>query len=381
MRFELLSIDTKTGARRGRITTPHGTVETPAFMPCATQGTVKALTPLELEEAGVEIVVSNTYHLFARPGHELIASLGGLHRFMGWEKPLLTDSGGYQVYSLAKLRTVREEGILFQSHLDGSRHLLSPEKAIEIQKALGADIIMALDECPPYPIGYEEAEASLHRTLRWAERCRRAHPDGDPPLFGIVQGGVFQELRQKGVETLQRIGFEGYALGGLSVGEEKAIMYQMVAFTTSLLPKEKPRYLMGVGTPEDLVECVSRGIDLFDCVLPTRNARNGGLFTCQGLVNIKRAKYAKDEGPVDPQCRCYTCRNFSRAYLRHLFLAGEILGLRLGTLHNLSFYSALMKRIQEAITEGRFAQFKKVFFEHEPSAFSRQVREGSTLNV
>lgn len=365
MRFELLKIDPETGARRGRITTAHGTVETPAFMPCATQAAVKALAPEELEEAGVELVVSNTYHLSLRPGHELIASLGGLHPFMGWRRPILTDSGGYQVYSLAKLRTISEEGILFHSHLDGSPHFLSPEKAVEIQKALGADIMMALDECPPYPISYEEAEASLGLTLRWAERCRRAHPDGNPSLFGIVQGSVFQDLRQRGAEALQRIGFEGYALGGLSVGEEKPMMYEVVAFTASFLPAEKPRYLMGVGTPEDLVECASRGIDLFDCVLPTRNARNGGLFTSQGLVNIKRAKYAKDEGPVDPSCSCYTCRNFSRAYLRHLFVAGEILGLRLGTLHNLHFYSSLIKRIQEAIEDGRFAQLKKAFFERE----------------
>ncbi|MBI3989109.1 MAG: tRNA guanosine(34) transglycosylase Tgt, partial [candidate division NC10 bacterium] len=338
MPFELLQVDVETKARRGRLTTAHGTVETPVFMPCGTQGAVKALTPRELVQEGVELLVCNTYHLSLRPGHEVIAALGGLHRFMGWGGPILTDSGGYQVYSLAKLRTITEEGVAFQSHLDGSRHVLTPEKAITIQQALQADILMTLDECTPYPVSYEEAKASLELSLRWAERCKLAHPDGCPALFGIVQGSVFKDLREWGAEALRQISFDGYALGGLSVGEGTEAMDEVVSFTTPLLPEDKPRYLMGVGTPEDLVECVARGIDMFDCVLPTRHARTGSLFTSQGTVSIKAARYTKDEGPLDPSCACDTCQNFSRAYLRHLFLAKEILGLRLNTLHNLHFY-------------------------------------------
>lgn len=363
MTFELLHTDPETGARRGRLTTPRGTVETPAFMPCATQGTVKTLTASELRAEGVELLVCNAYHLSLRPGHELIASLGGLHRFMSWDGPILTDSGGYQVYSMATLRTISEEGIMFRSHLDGSLRFLSPEKTIEVQKALGADIIMTLDECPPYPTTYEEARASLELTLRWAERCRKAHPGGEPALFGIVQGSVFKALRERGAERLQQVGFEGYALGGLSVGESKAEMHGVVEFTAPLLPHEKPRYLMGVGTPEDLLECIARGIDLFDCVLPTRHARTGSLFTSSGTLNIKAARYAKDEGPVDSSCDCYTCRSVSRAYLRHLFAAGELLGLRLNTLHNLHFYSTLMRNARLALETGCFAAFKAASLE------------------
>ncbi len=380
MRFELLTVDAETGARRGRLLTAHGTVETPVFMPCGTQGTVKALTPQELVQEGVELLVCNTYHLSLRPGPEVIAALGGLHRFMGWGGPILTDSGGYQVYSLARLRRITEEGVTFQSHLDGSSHLLTPEKAIAIQEALQADILMVLDECLPYPVSYEEAKASLERTLHWARRCRRAHHDGNSALFGIVQGGVFKDLRAKGAEALQEIGFDGYALGGLSVGEGTEVMYEVVSFTTPLLPEEKPRYLMGVGTPEDLVECVARGIDMFDCVLPTRHARTGSLFTSEGNLSLKAARYARDERPVDPTCTCYTCRNFSRAYLRHLFLANEILGLRLNTLHNLHFYLSLMEEIRRAITEGRFAQFKQAFFKNSQRERAEGVGVGSGVD-
>lgn len=361
MTFELLKIDSATEARRGRITTRRGTVETPVFMPCGTQATVKALTPHELEAEGVELVLCNTYHLYLRPGHRIIEELGGLHRFMGWPGPILTDSGGYQIYSMARLRRISEEGVTFQSHLDGSQRFLTPELAIEIQKAFDADIAMPLDECAPYPSSDGYLRRSLELTLRWAERSRTVHPDGDPALFGIVQGGTDKGLREKGVEVLRKIGFDGYALGGLSVGEAKEAMYETVAHTTALLPAERPRYLMGVGTPEDLVEGVARGVDMFDCVMPTRHGRTGSLFTSQGRINIKGAQHARDEQPPDPACDCYTCRNFSRAYLRHLFVAGEILGLRLNTLHNLHFYLTLMRRIRQAIEDGTFAVFRTEF--------------------
>lgn len=363
MTFELLKVDPQTGARRGRMTTPHGTVETPVFMPCGTQGTVKALSPDELEAEGVQLVLCNTYHLYLRPGHRLIEELGGLHRFMVWPGVILTDSGGYQVYSMGLLRRISEDGVLFKSHLDGSQHFLSPELAIEVQKALGADIVMPLDECTPYPSDIDDLQRSLQLTLRWAERSRVAHPDGVPALFGIVQGGTDKGLREKGAIALQRIGFDGYALGGLSVGEPKEAMYETIAHTTLVLPADRPRYLMGVGTPEDLMEGVARGVDMFDCVLPTRHGRTGSLFTSQSRINIKGAQYAKDERPPDPACNCYTCQHFSRAYLRHLFVAGEILGLRLNTLHNLHFYLALMKQIRQAIEDGTFGAFRAGFLE------------------
>ncbi len=359
MKFELCAVDPVTGARRGQITTPHGLVETPAFMPCGTAGTVKALTPAELVEDGVELLLSNTYHLYLRPGHEVIRDLGGLHTFMQWPRALLTDSGGYQVFSLAGRRRITEEGVTFQSHLDGSRHLLTPEKAMEIQLALGADIVLALDECPPYPSTREYIRSSLDLTLRWAQRCREAHPGDTPAFFGIVQGGIFPDLRAAAMEGLLPLGCDGYALGGLAVGESTEQMYAVVAETTPLLPAEKPRYLMGVGRPEDLLECIARGIDLFDCVMPTRHARTGSLFTREGPLSIKAASYARDERPVDPACDCYTCRTFSRAYLRHLFVAGEILGLRLNTLHNLHFYLSLVRRARQAIEAGSFAAFRE----------------------
>ncbi|OGC02020.1 MAG: tRNA guanosine(34) transglycosylase Tgt, partial [candidate division NC10 bacterium RIFCSPLOWO2_12_FULL_66_18] len=326
MRFELLATDKTTGARRGRITTAHGTVETPVFMPCGTQATVKTLDPRDLREEGCELILSNTYHLYLRPGHEVVKELGGLHRFMGWDRAILTDSGGYQVLSLAALRHITEEGVTFQSHLDGSRHFLSPEKVIEIQLALGADILMALDECPPHSADFGYHQASMERTARWAERCRAAHPGDEPALFGIVQGGTHLDLRSRSAEETRRIGFSGYALGGLGIGEEPARRNAVVAHTTTLLPADGPRYLMGVGTPQDLLEGIARGVDMFDCVLPTRNARNGTLFTGTGRLNIKGAANARDERPVDPACACYTCRYFSRAYLRHLYVADEILG-------------------------------------------------------
>jgi len=330
-------------------------------MPCGTQATVKALTPHELESEGAEVVLCNTYHLYLRPGHRLIEEMGGLHRFMAWPRAILTDSGGYQVYSMTALRRISEDGVAFQSHLDGSRHFLSPELAIEIQKTLGADIIMPLDECAPHPSTDGYLQRSLDLTIRWAERSRAAHPDGEPALFGIVQGGTDKALREKGAERLQRIGFDGYALGGLSVGESKGAMYEIIAHTAPLLPPDRPRYLMGVGTPEDLIECVARGVDMFDCVMPTRHGRTGSLFTSLGRINIKGAQHARDERPPDPACDCYTCRHFSRAYLRHLFVADEILGLRLNTLHNLHFYLTLMRQLRDTIQDGTFAAFRAGF--------------------
>jgi len=358
MRFELLATDRTTSARRGRLTTGHGTVETPVFMPCGTQATVKTLDPRDLHEEACELILCNTYHLYLRPGHEVIKELGGLHRFMGWNRAILTDSGGYQVLSLAALRNITEDGITFQSHLDGSRHFLTPEKAVEIQLALGADILMALDECPPHVAEYAYHQASMERTARWAARCRIAHPGDEPALFGIIQGGTHLDLRSRSAEATVQVGFSGYALGGLGIGEGPAQMYAVVEHTTALLPAESPRYLMGVGTPQDLLEGIARGVDMFDCVLPTRNARNGGLFTSTGRLNIKGAAYARDERPVDPACSCYTCRHFSRAYLRHLYVADEILGLRLNTIHNLHYYLELTRQARQAIEAGTFSAWK-----------------------
>ena len=358
MHYTLLTTDSATGARRGTIQTAHGSVETPVFMPVGTQATVKTLDPRDLHAEDCRILLANTYHLYLRPGHEIIRDLGGLHRFMGWDRAILTDSGGYQVMSLAALRRLTEEGVTFQSHLDGSRHTLTPERAVEIQLALGVDILMALDECPPHAADYAYHAASMERTLRWAARCRAAHPSDEPALFGIVQGGTFPDLRARSAEETRRIGFTGYALGGLGIGEGAAAMYAIVEDTTALLPDDAPRYLMGVGTPQDLLECIARGVDMFDCVLPTRNARNGTLFTAAGRLNIKGAVHARDERPVDPGCACYTCRHFSRAYLRHLYVADEILGLRLNTIHNLHYYLDLMRQARQAIEAGSFAAWK-----------------------
>ena len=358
MRYTLLTTDPATGARRGRIHTAHGSVETPVFMPVGTQATVKTLEPRDLHAEACEILLCNTYHLYLRPGHEVVKELGGLHRFMGWERAILTDSGGYQVLSLADRRRIGEDGVAFQSHLDGSRHVLTPEKAVEIQLALGVDILMALDECPPHDADAAYHQASMERTLRWAARCRAAHPSDEPALFGIVQGGTFPDLRARSAEETRRIGFSGYALGGLGIGEGPTAMYATVEDTTALLPADAPRYLMGVGTPQDLLECIARGVDMFDCVLPTRNGRNGTLFTSTGRLNIKSAVHARDQRPLDAGCACYTCRHFSRAYLRHLYVSGEILGLRLNTIHNLHYYLDLMRQARQAIEAGGFLACK-----------------------
>ncbi len=369
--FSLIKKGPSTAGRLGKITTSHGEISTPVFMPVGTQATVKTLAPQDLTELGAEIILSNTYHLFLRPGHELIREFGGLHGFMNWQRPILTDSGGFQVFSLADLRKITDEGVTFQSHLDGGiKHVITPEGAVAIQEALGADIIMAFDECIPYPATRDYAQESLDRTLAWAERCRAAKRDTGQALFGIVQGGMYPELRKRSAESLVGIGFEGYAIGGLSVGETKPLMYEMVDATTPSLPEDQPRYLMGVGTPEDLVECVDRGIDMFDCVMPTRNARNGTFFTSFGKVVIRNARYERDPGPIDPECGCSTCRNFSRAYLRHLFNAGEVLALRLGTVHNLHFYLNLMGEVRKSIDEGTFQQFKNQFLAKREAADS-----------
>ena len=362
--FSLTKKGSGTAGRLGAMQTSHGEVRTPVFMPVGTQATVKTLSPADLESIGAEIILSNTYHLFLRPGHELIRDFGGLHGFMNWKRPVLTDSGGFQVFSLAELRKVTDGGVTFQSHIDGgAKHVITPEYAVEIQEALGADIIMAFDECIPYPATKDYAQESMDRTHRWAQRCRQAKKDTGQALFGIVQGGMYPDLRKRSAETLVDIGFDGYAVGGLSVGETKPLMYEMLEATVPALPEDQPRYLMGVGTPEDLVEGVDRGIDMFDCVMPTRNARNGTFFTSFGKLVIRNSRYEQDKGPLDPECGCYTCRNFSRAYLRHLFNAGEVLALRLGTIHNLSFYLDLMGQIRKSIEEDRFREFKKEFLE------------------
>ena len=360
--FEILKTDGATGARLGKVHTAHGVFHTPAFIPVGTQGTVKALTPEDLREMGTEIILSNTYHLYLRPGHERIRELGGLHRFMHWDYPLLTDSGGFQVFSLNDLVKISEEGVQFQSHLDGSRHEITPEKAVEIQEALGADIIMCLDECTPYPAGHAEAEHSMDLTLSWSQRCRDSSRRDDQALFGIVQGGIYPDLRKRCVEALGRMGFDGYALGGLSVGESKETMHEVVSQTAPLLPLDQPRYLMGVGTPLDMARAVLEGVDMFDCVLPTRNARNGMLFTRGGKLVIKNARFADDDSPIEPGCSCYTCRHYSRAYLRHLYLAQEILAMRLNTVHNLHFYLNFMEQIRQAIAEERLKDWVKTCY-------------------
>ena len=374
MSFAFRVVQTEGRARAGVLTTAHGDVETPAFMPVGTQGAVKGVTHRDLESVGAQILLSNTYHLYLRPGDDLVARRGGLHRFIGWNKPILTDSGGYQVFSLADRRTITEEGARFRSHLDGSEHLLTPEKATDIQSQLGSDIAMVLDECLALPADEAQVRASMERTLRWACRARDrflALRDKLVPgvittnpgqaQFGIVQGGVHLDLREESARQTVEIGFEAYAIGGLSVGEPPPVMYDIVSHTTPFLPDDRPRYLMGVGTPEDIVEAVSRGVDMFDCVLPTRNARNGQLFTSRGRINISNAQYAEDEGPVDPECSCYTCRTFSRAYLRHLYRVNEINAATLNTLHNLHFYLDTLRRIRESLLFGRFETFRHEF--------------------
>jgi queuine tRNA-ribosyltransferase len=358
--FEVLHKDARTGARRGVLHTPHGDVPTPVFMPVGTAGAVKAMANDSLEALDTRIILANTYHLYLRPGHERIEKLGGLHEFMSWNGAILTDSGGYQVFSHKELRRISEDGVHFRSHIDGSKNLFTPENVIEIQRALGSDIAMVFDDCTPYPVGYVDAEASMNLSMRWAKRCREhwdRQDDGGRALFGIVQGSVFPDLRKRSAEALCEIGFSGMAIGGLSVGEPKDLMYEIVESTAPLLPWEQPRYLMGVGTPEDLVRSIAMGIDMFDCVLPTRNARNGCLFTSQGRILIKNAVYAEDQNPLDSGCSCQTCRRYSRAYLRHLFLTGEHLYAVYSTLHNLTFYLDRMRKIREAIELDNFCNW------------------------
>ena len=357
--FEILKKDLFSKARLGRIETEHGSFSTPAFLPVGTQGTVKSLTPEELGEVGVEAILGNAYHLYLRPGHGTIERLGGLHTFIHWDRPILTDSGGYQIFSLAKLRKISEDGVTFQSHIDGSLHFLTPEKVVEIQRTLGSDIAMVLDECIPYPSPYEYTKASTSLTTRWAKKSLEQKQETDPALFAIVQGGMYQDLREQSAQALVKMDFQGYAIGGVSVGEPKSLMRSVLEWTTPFLPENVPRYLMGVGTPEDILDAVMFGIDLFDCVLPTRNARNGMLFTSIGKMSIKQAQYAEDERPIDETCACYTCRHYSRAYLRHLYLANEILSPRLNTIHNLYYYMNFIKITQEAIREGRLLDFYK----------------------
>lgn len=362
MKFELLAADPSSKARRGRLTTSHGEVETPVFMPVGTLGTVKSVSPDELESMGARIILGNTYHLYLRPGGERIARLGGLHRFMHWHRSILTDSGGFQVFSLAKISKIEEEGVSFQSHIDGSRHLIRPETAVEIQMQLGSDVAMCFDECNTYPVSHQYAADSMERTLRWAARCREAHTHPAQALFGIVQGSVYLDLRRRCLDGLVEMGFDGYAMGSLSVGESKEQMLEVLEAVTPFFPDSKPRYLMGVGTPEDLVEGVRLGVDMFDCVMPTRNARNGMLFTSLGSIQIKNSCYADDPLPVEPGCACYTCRRFSRAYLRHLFLSKELLAYRLNTLHNLHYYLDLMSQMREAVEKGNFEAWRHGFY-------------------
>ncbi len=360
--FTLKKTCNHTMARRGCLETPHGTIETPVFMPVGTQATVKALTPDQVKAAGAEIILSNTYHLYLRPGHDLVKEAGGLHRFMNWDKPILTDSGGFQVFSLGALRKITEEGAAFQSHLDGSRHMLSPEKAMEIEQALGADIIMAFDECTAYPAEYNVVAAAMDRTHRWAERCVKAKTREDQALFGIVQGGLYADLRQESAKVIASMDFPGNAIGGLSVGEPKPLMNDMLEVVAPLLPEHKPRYLMGVGSFDCIVDGIARGVDMFDCVLQTRVARNGTAMTRRGRLVIRNATYARDFAPIEEGCTCYTCQNFTRAYVRHLIKTSEILGATLLSIHNVHATIQFVKDIRTAIEEDRFAAFKDDFF-------------------
>ena len=360
MQFELLTTDGN--ARRGRLTLAHGVIETPVFMPVGTYGTVKAMTPEELEGLGARIILGNTFHLMLRPGEQVVAAHGGLHGFMHWDRPILTDSGGFQVWSLAQLRKITEEGVRFASPVDGSPVFLGPERSMEIQRALCADIVMVFDECTPHPATEAQARESMELSLRWAARCRAAHGDNPAALFGIVQGGMLPALRRESLGGLLELGFDGYALGGLSVGETAAEREAVIEAVEPGMPADRPRYLMGVGTPEDLVESVARGIDMFDCVMPTRHARNGYLFTRRGTLRIRNARHREDTGPIDPECACYTCRHYSRAYLKHLARCNEILGARLNTIHNLHFYLDLMAQMRSAIEAGRFAAWRRDFY-------------------
>lgn len=360
--FTVTHRDAHSHARCGVLKTERGTVETPVFMPVGTAGAVKAMPQSWLEDLGAGIILANTYHLYLRPGEEVIRQFSGLHRFISWDRLILTDSGGYQVLSHEALRKLVEDGVEFRSHLDGSTHFFTPEKAIAIQQTLGSDIIMAFDDCTRYPVTPHEAGESMRRSMRWAQRCRKAHQDGAQTLFGIVQGGVFQELRAESLARLREIGFGGYALGGLSVGEPKALMYEVIANVAPTMP-ESPRYVMGVGTPLDLIYCVKQGVDMFDCVLPTRNARNGTLYTSHGKISIKNARFRTDEGPLDPECGCFVCRRYSRAYLRHLFVSGEITASLFNTFHNLYFYLDLMAKLRQSIRLNLLLDFERAFLE------------------
>lgn len=363
IKYELIKTCAQTGARLGKVHTPHGSFDTPAFMPVGTQATVKGMSPEELKTMDAGIILSNTYHLYLRPGHEIIKKAGGLHGFMNWDRAILTDSGGFQVFSLSDRRTITEEGVLFRSHIDGSKHMFSPEKVIEIENALGADIIMAFDECTPYPCEHEYADKSLERTTRWLERCIKSHQrKDDQALFGIIQGGTFADLREKSAKQITSYDLPGYAIGGLSVGEPKELMYDALETVVPIMPSEKPRYLMGVGSPDCLVEGSIRGIDMFDCVHPTRIGRNGTVMTSRGRLIVRDASNADVFEPMDPECSCYACQNFSRAYIRHLIKAKEMLGLRLTTWHNLHFLLHLMKQIREAIIKDRLWDFRNEFF-------------------
>jgi queuine tRNA-ribosyltransferase len=361
--YELLHVCRQTGARLGRVHTPHGSFDTPVFMPVGTQAAVKGMSPDELKEIGADIILGNTYHLFLRPGHEIVKKAGGLHKFMNWDRSILTDSGGFQVFSLADLRDIKEEGVIFKSHIDGSKLFISPEISMEIQNALGSDIIMAFDECAPYPCEYEYAKKSMEMTTHWAVRCKKAHKNPEKQaLFGIVQGSTYADLRQESAKQLVELDFPGYAIGGLSVGEPGEIMNEILEQTVPLLPQDKPRYLMGVGSPDYLIDGSIRGVDMFDCVLPSRIGRNGTVFTSHGRIIVRDAKYAEDFSPIDTECDCYACRNFSRAYIRHLFKSGEMFGLRLATWHNLRFLIKLMENIREAIKNDCLVDFRKEFF-------------------
>ena len=362
--YELVKRDSRTKARRGRVNTPHGVIETPVFMPVGTAGTVKAMKPEEVRDMGAQIILGNTYHLYLRPGHEVVKAAGRLHKFMNWNRAILTDSGGFQVFSLGAMRKISEEGVEFRSHIDGSKHMLSPEKSMEIQNALGSDIMMAFDECAPYPADRNYVKDSLERTTRWLKRCREYHKNTEQQsLFGIMQGGMYKDLRRQSAEEIVELDLPGYAVGGLSVGEPKELMYEIMDDCVDYLPADKPRYLMGVGSPDCLFEGVERGIDMFDCVLPTRIARHGMAMTSQGGVNIKNARYERDFTPLDPHCECYTCRNYSKAYLRHLFKCDEILSSMLMTTHNLHFLVNTMAGIRKAIEEDRFLEYKKEFYD------------------
>ncbi len=362
--YELLKTDEKSRARRGRVHTPHGVIETPVFMPVGTAATVKAMRPEQVKEMGAQIILSNTYHLYLRPGHNIVKEAGGLHKFMNWDRAILTDSGGFQVFSLGALRKIKEEGVEFRSHIDGSKHFFTPEKSMEVQNALGSDIIMAFDECAPYPADRSYVKNSLERTTRWLARCKEAHRNTEQQsLFGIMQGGMYKDLRYESAMQIVEMDLPGYSIGGLSVGEPKDLMYEVLDDCVEHLPKEKPRYLMGVGSPDCLFEGVERGIDMFDCVLPTRIARNGTAMTSLGRVVIKNAAHERDFSPLDPNCDCYTCKNYSKAYLRHLFKSNEILSSMLLTNHNLHFLVHTMEKIRTSIEEGRFLAYKKEFFD------------------